>query len=348
MKKFSKILSTGILAVSLGLFAGCGSGDSGGGSSQSSANGGGGGTSGENIEFSLTHITQESHVWHKTAEKFAEELEERSDGRMSLEIYAAGQLGSEQDMLQQMESGSVDFGIITNGYMSTRNTEFNAWFMPFVFDSLEEATEARHTDAAKEMLANLESQGFIGMDFLFAGNRHILMTSDVVTSPDDVKGRQVRVIGSPSVQDFWEGVGAGPTPMPLPEVYTSLQTGVIDGIDIDLDALVTEKYYEIAEHLTLTNHMTWPAVVMMSQSSYESLSEEDQQIVEEAMAAAVEWGIAEAIEREKSNLEEVEAQGINVHHLEDTDAFDEVTTEIREKYSQQSDIIASFLESTTQ
>ncbi|MDA3129052.1 TRAP transporter substrate-binding protein [Aliibacillus thermotolerans] len=346
MKKISKILSTGFLALSLGLFAGCVSGNE--NTTESGANGGGSGGNGENINFSLTHITQESHSWHKTAEKFGEELEERSDGRMSLEIFAAGQLGSEQDMLQQMETGSVDFGIITNGYMSTRNTEFNAWFMPFVFDSLEEATEARHTDAAKEMLANLESQGFIGMDFIFAGNRHILMEGDIVTSPDDVQGKQVRVIGSPSIQDFWEAVGAGPTPMPLPEVYTSLQTGVIDGIDIDLDALVTEKYYEIADNLTLTNHMTWPAVVMMSQESYSNLSEEDQQIVEEAMSAAVEWGIQEAIQREESNLEEVEAQGITVHHLEDAGAFDEVTKEIREKYSQESDIIASFLESTTQ
>lgn len=242
----------------------------------------GNGATGDNIEFSLTHITQESHVWHQTAEKFAEELEDRSDGRMSLEIYPAGQLGSEQDMLQQMETGSVDFGFITNGYMSTRNTEFNAWFMPFVFDSLEEAAEARHVDAAQKMLDNLEAQGFVGMDFIFAGNRHILMENSIVNSPSDLEGATVRVIGSPSIQDFWESVGAGPTPMPLPEVYTSLQTGVIDGIDIDLDALVTEKYHEIAENLTLTNHMTWPAVVMASQETLSNLSEEDQAIVEEA------------------------------------------------------------------
>ena len=96
------------------------------------------------------------------------------------------------------------------------------------------------------------------MTFIFAGNRHLLMKNGHISSMEDLAGKEIRIIGSPLFQTFWERTGAGPTAMPLSEVYTSLQTGVIDGMDIDLDALVTEKYYETTKYLTLTNHATFP------------------------------------------------------------------------------------------
>lgn len=294
--------------------------------------------------FKISHVTQESHVWHKTAEKFGEELEKLSDGKMSVEIYPASQLGLEQDMIQQLETGSLDFGFLTNAYMSTRQESLNAWFMPFTFNNLEEATEMRTSEAAKEMLEELSSQGLVGLDFMFAGNRHILLNDGHVQSMDDLKGMKVRIIGSPAIQTFWEKTGAGPTAMPLPEVYTSLQTGVIDGIDIDLDALATEKYYESAENLTLTNHMTFPTVIVMGQPSYDALSPEEQEIVKEAMDNAVEWGVEEAIKREEENLNELKELGVNIAELEDVSSFDAVTKEVVEEYSSKSDLIKRFLE----
>ncbi|MGJ9384410.1 TRAP transporter substrate-binding protein DctP [Salipaludibacillus sp. CF4.18] len=306
------------------------------------------GESGEadELEFTLTHITQTSHGWHETAEKFNEELQELSDGRMSVNIYPAGAIGDEQDMLQQMETGEIDFGFITNAYMSSRVESFNAWFMPFVFDDLEEAVAARDIEPAQDMLKELSDQGFIGMDFLFAGNRHILTTEKEVSTPEDLAGEQIRITGGPAIQSFWEEIGAGPIAMPLPEVYTSLQTGVIDGIDIDLDALITENLYETADHLALSNHMTWPAVVMMSELSHDALSAEDQEIVKEAMKNAIDWGVEDAITREESNLEEAEEVGLIIKEFDDIDAFNEVRDTIHERFSAESDIIADFLEIT--
>ncbi|GAB7386415.1 TRAP transporter substrate-binding protein [Bacillaceae bacterium] len=300
--------------------------------------------SGQSYTFKLTHVTQPTHVWHKTAEKFNEELQKRSNGRMKVDIFPASQLGTEKDMMQQLESGTIDFGFMTNGYMSTRSESLNGWFMPFLFENLEQASKARETEAAKQMLKELEKQGLIGMDFIFAGNRHVLMKSGSVSKPEDLKGKKVRIIGSPAIQEFWTALGAGPTPMPLPEVYTALQTGVIDGIDIDLDALVTQKYYEIAKDLTLTNHMTFPSVIVMSKASYDKLSPEDQKIVTEAMKAAVDWGIQEAIKREKTNLEEVKAKGVNVVELTDKSGFNAVKEQIYKQYSEKNPIIKAFIE----
>ncbi|PTL38002.1 TRAP transporter substrate-binding protein [Alkalicoccus saliphilus] len=324
--------------VSLSAFlAACGGGDE---NSSTEASGEGG-----EHTFTLTHITQTSHGWHDTAMKFDEELQELSDGRMDLEIYPAGEIGSEADMLQQMESGDIDFGIITNAYMSTRDSEFNAWFMPFVFEDLAEAVEYRGIQPAQDMLEGLSEQGFVGLDFIFAGNRHILNASEPVESPEQLAGQSIRITDGPAIQDFWDEVGAGPTAMPLPEVYTSLQTGVIDGIDIDLDALITENLYETADYLTMSNHMTWPAVVMMSEISHDGLSEEDQDIVREAMKNAIDWGVQDAVEREEANLAEAEELGMNINEL-DEEEFSEVKETLHQQYAEESDIIAEFLEET--
>lgn len=328
MKKTFSLVLAATLSMSL-ILAGCG----GGTQTKSSNEGQAAGEEGKTYTFKLAHITQPTHIWHKTADKFNEELKARSNGRMKVETFPAGQLGAEKDMVQQLETGTLDFGIITNAYMSTRSEEFNAWFMPFLFSDIEKAAAARNSTAAKKILDGLSNQGLVGMDYIFAGNRHILMKSTTVTKPEDLKGKKIRILGSPSIQDFWKAVGAGPTPMPLPEVYTALQTGVIDGIDIDLDALMTEKYYETAKNFTLTNHMAWPGVVIANKTKLEALSPEDQKIVAEAMKTAVDWGNKESINLEKQNLDNLKTKGATVSELSNNDSFKAVRDELYTKYS---------------
>lgn len=316
------------LSLSL-VLAGCG----GGSQTRESTEGQAAGQGGKTYTFKLAHITQPTHIWHKTANKFNEELKARSNGRMKVETFPAGQLGAEKDMVQQLETGTLDFGIITNAYMSTRSEEFNAWFMPFLFSDIEKAAAARNSEPSKKILEGLSKQGLLGMDYIFAGNRHVLMKNTSVTKPEDLKGKKIRILGSPSIQDFWKAVGAGPTPMPLPEVYTGLQTGVIDGIDIDLDALMTEKYYETAKNFTLTNHMAWPGVVMANKAKFEAMSPEDQKIVADAMKAAVEWGNKESVNLEKKNLDDLKTKGVTVTELSNNDSFKPIRDELYAKYS---------------
>ena len=338
VKKYWLLLTLSILAVVLSACVeSTDSTTAAGGSSDSSSEG-------NTRTFKVAHVVQESHVWNATAKKFGEELSNLSDGRLNVEIYPASQLGAEADMVQQIETGAIDFGFMTNAYMSTREDSLNGWFMPYLFSNLEEAVAMRDSEEAKQMLESLSSQGLLGLDFAFAGNRHVLMKDGFAETPADLKGKKIRIIGSPAMQSYWEKVGAGPTAMPLTEVYTSLQTGVIDGIDIDLDALVTEKYYENAKYLTLTNQMTFPTVIVMSQKIYDELSPEDQEIVKQAMKTAVDWGVEEAVKREASNLETLKTAGVEVLEQIDTAEFQEVTDQVREEFSNKSDIIKSFIE----
>lgn len=328
MKKKCSLVLAAALILSFVLSA-CGQGSQNQGSSGSSTPT----EAGKTYTFRLAHITQPTHIWHKTAEKFNDELKARSNGRMELDIFPASQLGPEKDMVQQLETGTLDFAIISGGYLSTRSEGFNAWFMPFLFKDLEQAVQARNSEPAMNILKELDKQGILGMDYIFAGNRHIMMKNTTVTKPEDLKAKKIRIVGSPAIHDFWSAAGAGPTPMPLPEVYTSLQTGVIDGIDIDLDALMTEKYYETAKNFTLTNHMTWPGAFMANKAKFEAMAPEDQTIITEAVKAAVAWGSKEVVMLEKKNLKDLQTKNVTISELSDPGSFNVIRDDIYTKYS---------------
>ncbi len=332
MKKVKRIASVLAASTMLLLATACG----GGGTSKEAG-------STETYTFKLAHITPTNHMWHIASEKFGEELKERSGGRMSLEIYPASQLGTEADMVQQIASGSVDFGLITSAYMSSRSPAFAAWFMPYAFETLEEAHEARTSDVAKKILATLDEQGLVGLDYLFAGQRVMLFKDREVRSPSDMAGLQLRVTPSPPMQDFYRSTGASTEGLPLPEVYAAVQTGVIDGMDMDLDATITNKYFEVVKHAAVTNHMVWPSVAIVNKGMFEGMSEADQQIVRNAFQVAADFAVTTRSAQEEEFKQLLRDEGMNVYEL-DASVFAEQIREFDEKYGALDPLIKEFIE----
>ena len=278
------------------------------------------GTSGneESYNFKMTFVTQNTHIWNSFAEKFAEELSDKSDGRMKMEIYPAAQLGPEPDMVQQLENGSIDFAVLTVPYLSSRFPSLDAWNMPFLFEDIETTMAAQDSESAQEMFGLLDGQGLKGIGYMFAGNHHLLMKNDAIKNVEDVKGLKIRFTGGPSVLDYWKGLGASPIAMGLPEVYSALQTGVIDGVSVDTNALLSEKFYEIADNFVLTSHMAFGGMIVGSKMNFEKMSEKDQKIIDEAAKVAAEWGRNELIRIDTENLTELEKH-ITVVELESRD-----------------------------
>ncbi|NIC36279.1 TRAP transporter substrate-binding protein [Halomonas desiderata] len=267
-------------------------------------------------ELRMGLITPPQHIWTQAAERLAESVAKRSDGEMTISIFPAGQLGDEPAMFSQMETGLLDMGIMTAAITSQREPAFVGWFSPFLFDSVAEASEASETESAQQMLTSLDDKGLHAFGYTFAGMRHILMRDGRVESLDDLRREKVRIIPIPAMQTWWREAGATPTPVHLPDVYQSLQNRMLDGIDIDLDALVGSGFYEVAEHLTLTNHMAFPAVSVISQRTWSSLEEEERELLEEAMQEALTWATQSQIKAEASNLAYLE-ETIDVFALED-------------------------------
>ena len=335
MKKWLFMLMLALLTV---VMVACGGEDD---VKDSGASGDSDGKSGQTYTFKLGHEAAEGHIKYEVAEKFAQELEKNSEGRMKVDLYPANQLGKETDMVQQVESATLDFAILSNGTVSSISESINGWFMPFLFANLQEAADAASSEPAQQMLKDLEEKSMVGYGVFFAGERNVL-SSKPLKSLADFKGLKIRIPGSPVFETYYKEVGAGPASMPLPEVYTSLSTGVIDAVDTDFNAAISQKFFESANILTLTNHIVFPEVVLGSKTLIDTLSAEDQKIVADTWASVIEWGVQESIAANDALLEELKGLGVTVNEI-DTADFKALSEEVYAEYSS-NETIKAFIE----
>lgn len=296
------------------------------------------------ITLKMANITKASNEYSLTLERIGEELSKRTDGRISAEYFPAGQLGNESDMMQQLNTGSLDMAVITTAQLSNSSPAFGAWLMPFIVDTHEQAYELWTSDESMALFETLTGENVKGLGYASSGFRFILSTK-AITGADDFNGYKLRTTPSPTILDYWNSLKAAPTPMPLTEVYTSLQTGVIDGVDIDSESLVTENLSEIAKHMTPDKHMYWAAGLMMNKDLWYSLSAEDQKLIQEVVDEATKENSEQVATNEKELLENGEKEmGITIHELKDRSEFDPYIEKVKDIWTEKSPEIAKFLE----
>lgn len=288
----------------------------------------------------LGHITPPTHVWHQVSEKIAGDLATASGGKMKLAVSPLQKLGNESQMINLMQAGAQQFGVFTVGGLSNREESFLAWSLPYVFKDVAHATRAAGTPAAKEMLKRLDKQGLVGLGYVFAGMRHVLAVQPVVSAAD-LANKKIRSFPSPVYNDWWSANGAAPTAMPLSEVAPSLTTKLLDAVDVDLDALVGLKFHQQAPNLTLTNHMAFPAVIVVSRKWWDTRNPAERDMIVKVIAAAEQWGYQAAIDADAANLEKARADGANVVKA-DLPSFQKVGGKVRDQYVAKNPLIADF------
>lgn len=288
----------------------------------------------------LGHITPPSHVWHKVAERLASELDESSGGGMKVKIYPLQRLGTEAQMIQLMQSGAVHLGVLTVAGLSNRVPSLLAWSLPYAFRDVEHATMAANTTTARAMLEQLEPHGLVGLGYAFAGMRHVLALQPVHV-PRDLAKRRIRSFPSPLYNDWWRAVGAAPTALPLSEVSPSLTTRLLHAVDVDLDVLVGLKFHHQAPYLALTNHMAFPAAIVVSKRWWDTLGDGERALVRKAVARAEAWGKQAAIAAEQRNLRAAAGDGAKVVHV-DLAAFATTAEGVRARYLHRDPLVARF------
>ena len=288
----------------------------------------------------LGHITPPTHVWHQVSEKIAADLNKASGGKMKMEVSPLQKLGNEAQMIQLLRSGAMQFGVLTVGGLSNREESFLAWSLPYMFKDVEHASRAAATPAAKEMLKRLEPHGMVGLGYAFAGMRHVLALQPV-KSAKDLANKKVRSFPSPIYNDWWNANGAAPTALPLSEVAPSLTTKLLDAVDVDLDALVGLKFHQQAPNLTLTNHMAFPAAIVVSRKWWDSRSQAERDMIAKVVADAEKWGYKTAIDADIGNLAKAKADGAKVVDA-DIKSFQAVGGKVRDQYTAKNPLIADF------
>src|SRR5690625_993078 len=286
----SKMLLVMVFIFILAVISACGNSNNDGENSNSNSNDNDKATSNE-VEKTLkiTHVGSEDHVLNLSSIRFKEEVEEMSEGRIEVEIYPAMQLGGETDMMEQMKNGSLDISLITAATLSSRSESFNAWFMPYLFDDIDSAYEMMNSEIGQEILNSLSAdEGVVPLGYSMIPPRHISSPHKIETM-NDFKGKKIRITPAQVISDFFEELDVSPTAMEQQEIYNALQSGVMDGMDSDLESVIVNRFYEIADYLNLTRHYIYPMGVLFSEKVWNELSEEDQEIVQNAVEIATEF-----------------------------------------------------------
>ncbi len=263
-------------------------------------------------EFRLGLITPPPHIWTKAAESFGKKLEEATDGEHSVSVFPSRQLGNEAQMMQLLQSGSLDMAFLTIAEVSNRVPNFGAFYAPYMVDDIGEAGALLKSDVALDLLKPLPREiGVVGIGYGMAGLRQIV-SRNAVDSVEDLEGQKLRITPFEPIKDFYNAVGAAPTPMPLPDVYDALANGQVDAIDMDLELIWKLKYYEHAETILISDHMMFPMVGLVSAKVWAGLSEDERATVRRLMKAELDGVIDSYVELEPKFLEEVKATGKTV------------------------------------
>lgn len=258
-------------------------------------------------------------------------IKERTKGAYSVEVYHSAQLGEEKDTIEQTQAGVIDLDRVSMGPFNGIVPETAVPSLPYIFRSVEHMRHVMDGPIGDEILKAFEAHNLIGLAFYDSGARSFYNTKKDITSMADMKGMKFRVIQSDVFVDMVNALGANATPMAYGEVYSALQTGVIDGAENNWPSFESAKHYEVAKHYTMDEHQIVPEVLVMSKASWDKLSPEDQAIVRQAAKDSVVKMRELWDAQEKKSRDIVEKAGVKVSEIDKQPLIDAMKP-VYEKY----------------
>lgn len=258
-------------------------------------------------------------------------LMERSGGRIGIEVYHSSQLGEEADAIEQTRLGVIDIIRASFGPFNNIIPETKVPSLPYIFRSVEHMRAVADGDIGADILAAFEPHGLIGLAFYDAGARSFYTSEVPIRSIEDMAGQKFRVMQSDLFVDMINALGADAVPMPYGEVYSAIQTGVIDGAENNPPSYETALHAEVAPYYTLDEHLIVPEVLAISKITWDRLSPEDQELIRQAAQDSVAYQRELWDAAEQASLEAVAAAGSEIIEV-DKQPFIDAMGPVYERY----------------
>lgn len=235
------------------------------------------------FSLSLAHSAETNHPWHPASEKFIELVEKNSNGRIEFNsLFSAGEMGSEREMAESLQQGTLDMILIATMGMSSFDKNLMIYDFPYLFPSFEKAYEVLDGKVGQMVSDSLEKKGFHVLAYLENDYRGFSNNSKPIHHPSDLAGLKLRVPESPVFVAWMKSINANPTIMPYNEVYSALQTGVVDGQDNGILLSYTHKVFEVQKYYSLTNHIYCPSPLMISTRVWDQLPDDLKDVMTKA------------------------------------------------------------------
>jgi tripartite ATP-independent transporter DctP family solute receptor len=285
----------------------------------------------------VAHSLPVSHPVHAGIQHFAERVALYSNNQIQLDIFPNGQLGSETQTLEQMQSGTLDAAKVGGATLGSFIPVAKIFSLPYLFRDSEHYWAVLNSDLGRELLDALSTagsgrpSGFRGLAYYDAGSRSFYAQKPIL-KPEDLSGMKIRVMNDPVAIDTMEALDASPTPISWGELYTALQQGVVDGAENNTPSFVSSRHFEVCKEFSLNHHSRIPDVLIIAESTWLTLTEEERGWVERAAAESSvfqreAWaaGVAEA-------LKMMQEEGVRVHTVE-VAPFIAATESVRERHA---------------
>lgn len=266
--------------------------------------------------------------------RMGKKLEAATNGRISVQMFPAMQLGGEKEMIEQAQIGALQMARISVGPVGTVVKELNVFNMPFVFRNEEHMRKVIDGEIGREMLDKISSNPatkLIGLCWMDSGSRNIY-TKQPVRKPADLAGIKIRMMGNPIFVDTLNAMGGNGISMGFSELYTAMQTGVVDGAENNPPTFVTHNHYQIAKYYSLTEHLIIPEILVFSRATWEKLSKEDQDLIRKYGAEAQQEQRKLWDEMVGKSVEKLKEAGVTIVSDVDKEAFRDAVKPVYDKY----------------
>ncbi|QFI69912.1 DctP family TRAP transporter solute-binding subunit [Sinorhizobium alkalisoli] len=269
----------------------------------------------------LAHAAPETDLQQTMSIYFKEQVEARSGGSITVNVFPHGQLGNDAQMIDGARSGIVDIAISGLNNFTGLIPEAGAFELPFMFPSRDLAYNVLDGEIGQGVAAKFEPVGLKLLGFPENGYRNITNNRGPVRTPEDLDGLQMRVNNSKALNDMFALLGANPQQLPVAELYTALETGVVDAQDHPIGIVVSFKFNEVQKYLSLTQHAYSALAMVMNNEKLKGLSDAEQKIIMEVAAEAVAKQRELSLAKEEEMIAQLESEGMSVNRDVDAAAF---------------------------
>lgn len=261
----------------------------------------------------LAHTLDPKHPVHQAMVFMSDRLREKSNGSMQLEIYPNGQLGSEQECIELLQQGALDIAKTSAAPLEGFIPELAIFGVPYIFRDEDHYWRLIQGELGQQLLSAGETKGIRGLCYYDAGARSFYTVNKPILAPSDLKGLKIRVQQSKTAMDMVETLGGSPTPVPFGELYTALQSRMVDGAENNAPSLHSSRHYEVCKHYSLDEHTRVPDLLLISSLVWEQLSPAARTWLQQSADESSEF--QRKLWREETDrlLELLEKEGVAIH-----------------------------------
>lgn len=290
------------------------------------------------------HAAASTHLFQGGTELFAQKVADKTGGKVKIEVYGDRQLGDDGELLQGIQLGTIDGALVSAPVLPLKMDApaFDALQLPFLVQTYDQMAAALASPVGQKLLDSLDAQGIKGLGYIEAGQRHFLGRTKKVETVADFEGLKTRIVPTPLHKATWTAVGVSPVGLAFGEVYSALETGTIDAVEMNLSSIKAESLYQSAKYVTLTGHYFWPGVLMINKARFESLPEDVQQAMVEAGHEVIAEQYKMAADDEADVRKFLEENGVEISELAELDKMQEKTRPVLEEWVGKDPLIKEF------